>query len=336
MKRFKLLQVVCIALIAVLALSACSSDSATGDASSKNGEKATTDAKNSDSKDDKKSNDKVQVVTTFSILQDIVKNVGGDRVDIHSMVPIGTDPHEYSPLPEDIQKSTDADVMFWNGLDMETEGGWFENLVESAGKTMDGDQVFELNEGVEPMYLSSDDGKEKEINPHSFLSAEVGIKMTENARDALKKVDPDHADVYDENAKVYIAELEKIHQQYKERIAEIPEERRVLVTSERAYQYMAAAYGLEEGYIWEIDTEEQGTPEQITSLVKFIKEKKVPALFVESNVEPRPMETVSKEAGVDIASKLFSDETGKPGEDGDTYLKMLQWNIDKIYDGLKK
>lgn len=279
---------------------------------------------------------KLKVVTTFSIIHDIVKNIGGDRVEIHNMVPFGTDPHEYTPLPEDIQKSTDADVMFWNGLDMETEGGWFENLVGTAGKSFENGPVYDLNKGVEPMYLTSDDGKEKEINPHSFLSPEVGIQMAENARDALIEVDPDHADEYRENAKNYIAELEKVHQEYQEKIADIPQKRRVLVTSERAYQYMAAAYGLEEGYIWEIDTEEQGTPSQITSLVKFIKDKEVPALFLESNVDPRPMETVSKESGVKIASKLFSDETGRPGKEGGSYVEMLRWNIEKIHEGLKE
>lgn len=314
MKRFKCLKRIGVALLTVFMLAACgdvSKNEATGDG-------------------------KLQVVTTFSILHDIVKNVGGNRVEIHNMVPFGTDPHEYSPLPDDIQKSAEADVMFWNGLDMETEGGWFESLVESAGKSMKDGSVYELNKGVKPLYLTSDDGSEKEVNPHSFLSPEVGIRMAENARDALIKVDPEHADTYKENTKNYIAELETVHQEYKGKIEKIPEKRRVLVTSERAYQYMAAAYGLKEGYVWEIDTEEQGTPEQITSLVKWIEEKNVPALFVESNVDPRPMETVSKESGVEIAGKLFSDETGRPGKEGDTYIKMLRWNMEQIYEGLKE
>lgn len=328
MKR--LLQLTFTALLAVLLLAACEGGSKETDGSS-----SSNNDKKSEQKEEKKSSDdKLQVVTTFSILYDIVQNVGGERVEIHSMVPIGTDPHEYSALPEDIKKATDADVMFWNGLNMETGDGWFENLVEVAGKTMDGGQVFELNEGVKPKYLTSEDGREEEINPHSFLDVKVGIKMAENAREALKKVDPDHADIYEENAKNYIEELEKVHQEYLDKIADIPEEDRVLVASERAYQYMTDAYGLDAGYIWEIDTDEQGTPEQITSLVKFIKEKNVPALFVESNVDSRPMETVSKETDVPIKGKLFSDELGKPGEDGDSYIKMLRWNIDVIHKGL--
>ena len=108
------------------------------------------------------------------------------------------------------------------------------------------------------------------------------------------------------------------------------------LTSERAYQYLADRYGLEEGYIWAIDTEENGSPKQIKSLVNFIKEHDVPSLFVETNVDTRPMETVSKETGVDIAGEIYSDEIGKPGTPGDTYIKYLKYNINEIYDGLAK
>lgn len=319
MLKKRMLQIIFMAFITVMMLAACSGE---------DGQQTGT------SKEKKDDNDKLQVVTTFSILYDIVKNIGGDHVDIHSLVPIGTDPHQYSPLPLDVQKATDADVVFYNGLNMETGDGWFDSLMETAGKK-DG-PVYELAEGVEPMYLTSEDGSEEEVNPHAFLDITVGIKYAENALEALKKEDPDHAEAYEKNAKEYITKLEDLHKEYKERVNELPEERRVLVTSERAYQYMAAQYGLKEGYIWEIDTDEQGTPTQITSLVDFVKENDVPALFVESNVDKRPMETVSKETGVHIAGKLFSDEIGKEGDDGDTYIKMLKWNIDTIIDGLSK
>lgn len=288
---------------------------------------------NSDSVDKQESTDKLQVVTTFSILYDLVKNVGGEHVDVHSMVPIGTDPHEYHPLPLDIQKATDADIIFYNGLNLEDGDGWFQGLIENIGKKEE--QVFVVTDGVEPKYLTAEDGTEDEINPHAFLDVHVGMIMVENIRDALITVDPNNKKIYEDNAVNYLKELEKIDQEYQEKIADIPEENRMLVTSERAYQYMTDRYGLEAGYLWEIDTDEQGTPEQITSLVRLIKEKQVPALFVESNVDPRPMETVSKETGVPIAAKLFSDELGKPGEEGDTYIKFLRYNIEKIHEHLK-
>lgn len=282
---------------------------------------------------EKQTTNKLQVVTTFSIIDDIVNNVGGERVETHSMVPIGTDPHEYRPLPLDIQKATEADIIFYNGLNLEEGDGWFQGLIENVGKNPN--QVILTTEGVEPKYLTAKDGSEDEINPHAFLDVNVGMIMVENVRDALVKIDPDYKNVYEKNATNYLEELKKIDKEYVEKIANIPEDNRILITSERAYQYMTDRYGLDAGYLWEIDTDEQGTPEQITSLIKLIKEKQVPALFVESNVDPRPMETVSKETGVPIADKLFSDELGKPGEEGDTYIKFLRYNIEKIYEHLK-
>ncbi|MCM3637081.1 metal ABC transporter substrate-binding protein [Sporosarcina luteola] len=279
--------------------------------------------------------EKIQIVATFSILTDIVNVVGGDRVAVHSMVPIGTDPHEYEPLPEDIKKAADADVIFYNGLNLEGgKTGWFSKLIASIGK--DEKDVYELMEGVEPKYITTADGKDEEINPHAFLDPIVGIQMVENARDALSEIDPDHKDSYEKNADALLKELHEIDELYKTKISEIPEQHRILVTSERAYQYMTDRYGLQEAFLWDIDTEEIGTPRQIKSLVDFIKEHDVPALFVETNVDRRPMETVSKETGVDIASELYSDELGKPGTDGGSYVKFLRYNIEKIHDGLMR
>ncbi|WP_262173581.1 metal ABC transporter solute-binding protein, Zn/Mn family [Saccharococcus sp. Marseille-Q5394] len=277
--------------------------------------------------------DKIQIVATFSILTDIVNEVGGDRVAVHSMVPIGTDPHEYEPLPEDIKKAADADAIFYNGLNLEGgKTGWFSKLIASVGK--DENDVYELMAGVEPKYITTADGKDEEINPHAFLDPIVGIQMVENARDALSEIDPVHKDSYEKNADALLKELHEIDELYKTKISEIPEQHRILVTSERAYQYMTDRYGLQEAFLWDIDTEEIGTPRQIKNLVDFIKEHDVPALFVETNVDRRPMETVSKETGVDIASELYSDELGKPGTDGGSYVKFLRYNIEKIHGGL--
>lgn len=279
--------------------------------------------------------DKIHVVATFSILYDILSEVGGDRVEVHSMVPIGTDPHEYEPLPEDIKKAADADAIFYNGLNLEGgKTGWFSKLIASVGK--DEKDVYELMAGVEPKYITTNEGRDEEINPHAFLDPIVGIQMVENARDALSEVDPDHKETYEKNAEAMLKELREIDELYKEKISEIPEEHRILVTSERAYQYMTDRYGLQEGYIWDIDTEEIGTPHQIKNLVNFIREHDVPVLFVETNVDKRPMETVSKETGIEIAAELYSDELGKPGTEGSTYVKFLRYNIEKIFEGLMK
>lgn len=270
----------------------------------------------------------LQVVTTFSVLKDIVGQVGGDLVEIHSMVPMGTDPHEYQPLPRDIVAATRADVLFWNGLDMETGDGWFRGLVEVAGKSLDGGQVFEMSAGIEPLYLT--EGNQVAVNPHAFLSPRNGIIYAENALAGLQAVDPDNAGLYAERAARYISELETWEDRYAAALGAIPAERRILVTSERAFQYLAADYGLKEGYLWEIDTDEQGTPQQIASLIRFVRENAPAGLLVETNVDVRPMQTVSRETGVPIVGTIYSDELGPEGSPAETYVAYLDYNLAEL------
>lgn len=280
-----------------------------------------------------KENGKLYAVSTFSILTDIVAEIGGDQVEVHNIVPIGNDPHEYESKPEDTKKTADADLFFYNGMNLEGgDAGWVHKLLHSTGKK-DG-EVFEATDGVEPKYLGDEEGNEGSVNPHAFLDPNVGMKMAKNIRDAFIKVDPDHKTDYKENAEAYLEKLKDIDQEYQDKIADIPKADRVFVTSERAYQYMTECYGLKSGFIWEIDTEEIGTPDQIKSAVQFVDKNDPPALFVESNVDQRPMKTVAKESGVEIADTLYSDELGKEGTAGATYLGFLKSNIKKIHDGL--
>ncbi|WP_144463334.1 metal ABC transporter solute-binding protein, Zn/Mn family [Siminovitchia fortis] len=278
----------------------------------------------------------LKVVTSFTIIEDLAREIGGDDVEIHNLVPTGTDPHEYEPLPEDIKKATDADILFYNGLNLEGgKDGWFFKMIDSVGQKKE--NIYSLTERVDPMYLTDESGKEEEVNPHAFIDPAVGIKMAEDMRDALMEKDPERKEDYKKRADAYISRLHEIDKEYEEKINDIPKEKRILVTSERAFQYMTAHYGLKEGYIWEIDTEENGSPQQIKSLVHFIKEHNVPVLFIESNVDPRPMETVSKETGVPFSKKpIYSDEIGKPGEEVDTYVKYLNYNIKLIHDELSR
>lgn len=285
-------------------------------------------------KADETNNNQLKVVTSFTLIEDMVKEIGGDLVEAYNLVPIGTDPHEYDPLPEDVKAATDADLIIYNGFNLEgnEEGGWIIKLAESIDK--DFSEFYELMEGAEALYLEGHDGQPDQINPHTFLDPVLGIHMAEKVLAALVENLPEEEDTLKERAEKYIKELENIHQLYEEKIKEIPEEDRILITSERAYQYVAKRYGLEEGYIFQIDTEETGTPEQITSLIKFIREKEPPVLFVETNVDQRAMEMVSQETGVEIYAEIFSDEIGAPVSEGDTYIKFLRYNIEKIHEGL--
>lgn len=282
----------------------------------------------------KTKSDKIHVVTTYSVIYDIVKNIGGDAVEVQSLAPIGSDPHQYDPLPADVQKTTDADLVFYNGLNLETGGAWFTDLIETSGKSGDDAPVFNISEGVEPMYLKSD-GNEGEEDPHAWLSVPNGIKYSENVKRALIKIDPDHQDLYEENAADYILQLEKLHEEITEKMNDIPKEKRILVSSEGAFKYFSDAYGFEAHYIWEINSHSEGTPDQLKAIIDVIREKNVKALFVETSIDPRSMETVSKETGVPIIGKIFTDSIGKPGEDGDSYIKMIEWNANMIYNGLK-
>ena len=282
---------------------------------------------------EKENDDKLQVIATYSIIYDIVKNVGGDRVEVHSLAPVGSNPHEYDPLPLDVQLTTDADIVFYNGLNLEGGNSWFEKLLLTAEKTGKEAPVYRLSDGVDPMHLTSI-GKESEEDPHAWLDVRNGIKYAENAKIGLIKVDPEHADVYEKNAKEYIEKLENLHQEAVERYSKIPQEQRLLITSEGAFKYFSEAYGFEAAYIWEINSENQGSPEQVSTVVDFIRSKKDPVLFVETSIDPRSMEMVSSETGVPIFGKVFTDSIGKSGEDGDTYIKMMEWNIDTIYRGL--
>lgn len=321
----KLIKGLGLSLLAVFMLAACGNDKDSGASTSTNGNKKETEE-----------NEKLKVVTSFTIIADMAREIGGDSVEVYNLVPSGTDPHEYEPLPNDIKAATDADVLFYNGLNLEGgKNGWFMKMMDSVNQKED--NIYSLTERVEPKYLSSADGRDEEINPHAFIDPAVGIKMAEDMRDALIAKSPTNEQKIKEQGDTYVQRLKELDQEFEERINSIPEENRVLVTSERAFQYLNDHYGLQEGFIWEVDTEENGSPKQIKELVNYIKDHNVPVLFVESNVDTRPMETVSKESGVPIAKlPIYSDEIGNPGDEIDTYVKYLQYNMDLIHDELSK
>lgn len=285
-------------------------------------------------KSEQTKDEKLTVVATNSILADMAKEVGKDKVTIHSIVPVGTDPHEYEVLPEDIKKASDAKVILYNGLNLETGNGWFNNLMETAKKIEDED-YFAVSREVEPLYLTSA-GQETQADPHAWLDVSNGIKYVEEITRILSEKDPENKEVYEKNSQEYRKKLESLDQQAKESFATISEEKKLLVTSEGAFKYFSKAYQLPAAYIWEINTESQGTPDQMTAIIDQVKASKVPGLFVESSVDPRSMERVSKETGVPIAENLFTDSVAKSGKTGDSYYGMMKWNIEAIHDGLSK
>ncbi|MCB2833561.1 manganese-binding protein [Streptococcus dysgalactiae subsp. dysgalactiae] len=279
--------------------------------------------------------DKLKVVVTNSILADMTKMIAGDKIDLHSIVPIGQDPHEYEPLPEDVEKTNNADVIFYNGINLEDGGqAWFTKLVKNAQKKKNKD-YFAASDGVDVIYLEGESEKGKE-DPHAWLNLENGIIYSKNIAKQLMVKDPKNKETYEKNLKAYVAKLEKLDKEAKSKFDAIPANKKLIVTSEGCFKYFSKAYGVPSAYIWEINTEEEGTPDQMSSLIEKLKVVKPAALFVESSVDRRPMETVSKDSGIPIYAEIFTDSVAKKGEDGDSYYAMMKWNLDKISEGLAK
>ena len=278
-------------------------------------------------------NGKLNVVVTNSILADMTKNIAGDQINLHSIVPIGQDPHEYEPLPEDIAKASDADLILYNGINL--ENAWFSKMVKNAQKVENQD-YFAASDGVEVIYLEGQSAKGKE-DPHAWLSLENGIIYAQNIAKQLMVKDPKNKDVYQQNVAAYIQELATLDAKAKSSFAAIPADKKLIVTSEGCFKYFSKAYDIPSAYIWEINTEEEGTPQQTRDLVQKLKAGPTPAaLFVESSVDDRPMKTISRETGIKIYTKIFTDSIAKKGEAGDSYLAMMKWNLEKIAEGLSQ
>ena len=292
----------------------------------------------SSSKDEKKSDEgKLSIVVTNSILEDMVNQVGGKHVDVHSLVPIAQDPHEHEPLPADTAKTSKAELIFYNGLNLETGNGWFTKLLDSTQQKDKEDKVtFAVSKGIDPIHLESK-GQENEQDPHAWLSIQNGIKYIQNIEKTLSEKDPDNRADYEKNAAAYISKLEVVDKKAKKQMSDIPKDKAILITSEGAFKYFTQAYGLRAEYIWEINSENEGTPDQLTRIVDLAKDLKLPSLFVETSVNDKSMKTLSQETGVPIhEGKLFTDSLANKGEPGDTYLSMMEWNIKQIHDGLSK
>lgn len=278
---------------------------------------------------------KVSVVVTNSILYDLVQQVGQEHVTVHSLVPVGKNPHEHEPLPEDITKVSEADVIFYNGLNLEAGGnGWFEKLMQTTAKQVDQD-YFAVSRTVEPLYI---DGSREQttdtLDPHAWLALANGQQyVTEIAR-ILSAQDPKHQEAYQQNATTYTQRLAALDTEMKAQIAQIPTEKRLIVTSEGAFQYFSQAYGIPFTYIWPINTEQEGTPQQIQTLVDQLQEHDVPVVFVESSVSRKPMESIALQTNKPIYAELFTDSIAAPGNNGDSYYAMMEWNLTQIVAGL--
>ncbi|BCU51591.1 lipoprotein [Staphylococcus auricularis] len=290
----------------------------------------------SEGNDEGNKGEKLNVVTTNSILYDMVKNVAGDKVEVHSIVPIGQDPHEYEVKPKDIQQITDADVVFYNGFNLETGNGWFNKALEQADKSLDDDEVVAVSDKVDPIYLNGEEKKDSNRDPHAWLSLSNGVKYVEAIQDTLEKQDKNNKDDYKKDGDKYIDKLKQLDKDSKDKFDDIDEDDRNMITSEGAFKYFAQNFDINAGYIWEINTEKEGTPEQMKQATKFVEDNDVKHLLVETSVDSRSMESLSEETDRDIIGKVYTDSIGKEGSDGDSYYDMMKHNIDIVHKSMEK
>ena len=267
-----------------------------------------------------------RVVTTFTILQDMAQNVAGDAAIVESITKPGAEIHEYEPTPLDIVKAQKADLVLWNGMGLER---WFERFFAN----LKGVPEAVLSEGIAPMGIAEGPYLGKP-NPHSWMSPSNAVIYVENIRKALTKLDPANAEIYARNAAAYTAKLKAVDGPLREQLAKIPEERRWLVSSEGAFSYLIRDYGLKELYLWPVNADEEGTPQQVRKVVDTVRKQSIPVVFSESTISDKPMKQVAKETGARYGGVLYVDSLTDAKGDAPTYLKLLEYNAAVLVKGL--
>ena len=270
--------------------------------------------------------ERLKVVTTFTIIADLAKNVAGDAADVESITKPGAEIHNYQPTPGDILRAQDADLILWNGLNLEL---WFERFFRNL---RDVPSVV-ISDGVEPMGIAEGPYTGKP-NPHAWMSPDAALVYVENIRRALGERDPANAAVYDANAAAYAARIKATIEPIRAEIAAIPEARRWLVTSEGAFSYLARDFGMKELYIWPINADQQGTPQQVRRVIDAVREHAIPAVFSESTVSPDPAVQIARETGARYGGVLYVDSLSDTGGPVPTYLDMLRVTAETIAKGL--
>jgi len=271
--------------------------------------------------------EKKTVVATASMMADMATNIGGGMVNVECIVPIGGDPHLHEPTPKDAQMVNKADLIIMNGLTFE---GWLNELIENSGTKAN---TIRITKGIEP--IASAEYKNS-ADPHAWMDASLGLTYIKNIKDALVTLDPDNADIFEFNYGVYKKQLEDLDQYIKAEIQKIPAEKRVLITSHDAFQYYGRAYGIRLEAILGTSTDAEVQTSDIVRLNKVIKESKVPALFVESTVNPKLLKQLAADNDIQIGGQLYADSIGDEESPAPTYLDMLKHNTNTIVAALTR
>ena len=266
--------------------------------------------------------DRLNVVASFSILGDFVKNVGGERVDVTTLVGPDGDVHVYAPAPADARKIADARLLVINGLGLE---GWLPRLLQASGGKA---PIVIATNGIAPLKLGSD------ADPHAWQSVANAKKYVTNIRDALAAADPADAEVFRTQTETYLAKLDALDRELRDAIRQIPESRRQVISTHDAFGYFAAAYGIAFIAPLGVSTESEASARDIAKIIAQIKAAKTPAVFLEKISDPRLMRRISAESGARIGGTLYSDSLTDEKGDAPTYIDMVRHNIKALTGAL--
>jgi manganese/iron transport system substrate-binding protein len=269
-----------------------------------------------------------RVVTTFTVIQDIAQNVAGTSAIVEAITKPGAEIHDYQPTPLDVVKAQHADLVIWNGMNLER---WFEPFFQNVKDV----PSIVASEGVTPIGIAEGPYTGKP-NPHAWMSPSTALLYVANIRKGLAKYDPANAETYARNAAAYAAQIKAMDDPLRKRLSAIPEGQRWLVTSEGAFSYLARDYGLRELYLWPINAEEQGTPQQIRRVIDTVRKHNVPVVFSESTISDKPARQVAKETGAKYGGVLYVDSLSDKRGPVPSYLKLLEVTVATIAKGFGK
>ena len=271
---------------------------------------------------------RLKVATTFTVIADMARNVAGDLADVVSITKPGAEIHNYQPTPRDILSARDADLVLWNGLNLEL---WFAQFFENMGEV----PSVVISDGVEPIGIGEGPYSGKP-NPHAWMALSGAEIYVDNIARALAEHDPDNAAAYRANAESYKARIAEALAPLRARIEAIPAARRWLVTSEGAFSYLARDFGMQELYLWPINADGQGTPQQVRRVIDAVRAHDIPAVFSESTVSARPAEQIARETGARYGGGLYVDSLSAADGPVPTYLDLLRVTVETIAQGLEQ
>lgn len=260
--------------------------------------------------------DKFKVITTFTVIADMARNVAGNAAIVESITKPGAEIHGYQPTPRDIIRAQDADLILWNGMNLEL---WFEQFFRNLKDI----PSITLSDGVEPMGIVEGPYTGKP-NPHAWMSLESALIYVDNIRDGLAKHDPENSEIYKANAERYKSEIIAAIAPLKEQILAIPEEQRWLVSSEGAFSYLARDFQMKELYLWPINADQQGTPQQVKKVIDTVRENNIKVIFSESTVSDAPAKQITRETNAKFGGILYVDSLTEAGGEVPTYLDLLR------------